>query len=176
MIRYTSERQLSLEGFILTFVGKLSPKNCWVLLSRRIPWEEPAFAPSLFVVEIRRRIGSEVFDAFETAKLAEIEKSRKKKADANEKPTPPVVNSGSRADDQQNIDNSPCCSTTEAASIEPGNSPITQSVFQVSLFKLLCLGIQNTSKKWTMPIKNWSVIISQLAIFFEGMLDKELKL
>ncbi len=39
--------------------------------------EEPAFAPSLFV-EIRRRMGSEVFDAFEKAILAEIEKSRKK--------------------------------------------------------------------------------------------------
>ena len=39
--------------------------------------EEPAFAPSLFV-EIRRRMGSEVFDVFEKAILAEIERSRKK--------------------------------------------------------------------------------------------------
>ena len=139
MIRYTSERQLSLEGFTLPFGGKLNPENRWVKLGRRIPWdelskgyykkmsadrgrpaknarlvigaviikhklnlsdeetvlqiqenpylqyfvglsryqEEPAFAPSLFV-EIRRRMGSEVFDAFEKAILAEIEKSRKK--------------------------------------------------------------------------------------------------
>ena len=47
---------------------------------------------------------------------------------------------------------------------------------QDSLLKLLYLGIQNASKKWTMPIHNWSLTISQLAIFFEGRLDKELKL
>jgi len=47
---------------------------------------------------------------------------------------------------------------------------------QDSLLKLLYLGIQNASRKWTMPIQNWSLTISQLAIFFEGRLDKELKL
>ena len=45
-----------------------------------------------------------------------------------------------------------------------------------ALLKLLYMGIQNASKKWTMPIQNWSLTISQLAIFFEGRLDKELKL
>jgi len=47
---------------------------------------------------------------------------------------------------------------------------------QDSLLKLLYMGIQNASKKWTMPLQNWSLTISQLAIFFEGRLDKELKL
>ncbi len=47
---------------------------------------------------------------------------------------------------------------------------------QDSLLKLLYLGIQNATKKWTMPIQNWSLTISQLAIFFEGRLDEELKL
>lgn len=47
---------------------------------------------------------------------------------------------------------------------------------QDSLLKLLYMGIQNASKKWTMPVHNWSLTISQLAIFFEGRLDKELKL
>lgn len=47
---------------------------------------------------------------------------------------------------------------------------------QDSLFKLLYLGINNASKKWTMPIQNWSLTISQLAIFFEGRLDNELRL
>jgi transposase-like protein len=47
---------------------------------------------------------------------------------------------------------------------------------QDSLLKLLYMGIQNASKKWTMPIQNWSLSISQLAIFFEGRLDKELKI
>ena len=45
-----------------------------------------------------------------------------------------------------------------------------------SLLKLLCLGIQNASKKWTMPIQNWSLTLSQLAIFFEGRLDGALDL
>lgn len=45
-----------------------------------------------------------------------------------------------------------------------------------SLLKLLYMGIQNASKKWTMPVQNWSLSISQLAIFFEGRLDKELKI
>ena len=47
---------------------------------------------------------------------------------------------------------------------------------QDSLLKLLYVGIQNASKKWTMPIQNWSLTLSQLAIFFEGRLDKDLKL
>jgi putative transposase len=47
---------------------------------------------------------------------------------------------------------------------------------QNSLLKLLYLGIQNASKKWTMPVRNWALTISQLAIFFEGRLDKELKI
>jgi transposase-like protein len=45
-----------------------------------------------------------------------------------------------------------------------------------SLLKLLYLGIQNASKKWTMPIQNWNLTLSQLAIFFEGRLDDALKL
>jgi len=47
---------------------------------------------------------------------------------------------------------------------------------QDSLLKLLYMGIQNASKKWTMPIQNGSLTISQLATFFEGRLDKELNL
>ena len=45
-----------------------------------------------------------------------------------------------------------------------------------SLLKLLYMGIQNAQKKWTMPIRNWSLTISQLAIFFEGRLDDALDL
>ena len=45
-----------------------------------------------------------------------------------------------------------------------------------SLLKLLYMGIQNAQQKWTMPIHNWSLTISQLAIFFEGRLEKALKL
>jgi len=40
-----------------------------------------------------------------------------------------------------------------------------------SLLKLLYLGVQNASKKWTMPIQNWNITLSQLAIFFEGRFD-----
>jgi len=45
-----------------------------------------------------------------------------------------------------------------------------------SLLKLLYLGIQNASKKWTMPIHDWNLTLSQLAIFFEGRLDRALDL
>jgi len=43
-----------------------------------------------------------------------------------------------------------------------------------SLLKLLYVGIQNASKKWTMPIQNWNLTLSQLAIYFEGRLDEVL--
>ncbi len=41
-----------------------------------------------------------------------------------------------------------------------------------SLLKLLYMGIQNAQKKWSMPIWNWSLTLSQLDIFFEGRLHK----
>jgi transposase-like protein len=40
-----------------------------------------------------------------------------------------------------------------------------------SLLKLLYAGVLNASKKWTMPIQNWNMALSQLAIHFEGRLD-----
>jgi len=43
-----------------------------------------------------------------------------------------------------------------------------------SLLKLLYSGILNATEKWTMPIHNWSQALSQLAIYFEGRLDKAL--
>lgn len=45
-----------------------------------------------------------------------------------------------------------------------------------SLLKLLYMGINNASKKWTMPIQNWNLTVSQLSIFFEGRLDAALDL
>jgi len=45
-----------------------------------------------------------------------------------------------------------------------------------SLLKLLYAGIQNASKKWTIPIQNWSLTLSQLAIYFEGRLDNVLEI
>ena len=45
-----------------------------------------------------------------------------------------------------------------------------------SLLKLLYMGIQNAQVKWTMPIRNWSLTISQLAIHFDGRLDDALNL
>jgi transposase-like protein len=45
-----------------------------------------------------------------------------------------------------------------------------------SLLKLLYMGIKNAQKKWTMPVQNWNLTLSQLAIFFEGRLDNELKI
>lgn len=37
-----------------------------------------------------------------------------------------------------------------------------------SLLKLLYIGIQQASEKWTMPLKNWGQTITQLSIYFEG--------
>ncbi len=45
-----------------------------------------------------------------------------------------------------------------------------------SLLKLLYAGILNASKKWTMPIQNWSQAVSQLDIYFEGRLDSVLEI
>ena len=38
------------------------------------------------------------------------------------------------------------------------------------------MGILNSSKKWSMPIWNWSLTLSQLVIFFEGRLDEALNI
>ena len=40
-----------------------------------------------------------------------------------------------------------------------------------SLLKLLYLGIQNASRKWTTSVRDWSLTISQLGMYFEGRLD-----
>ena len=45
-----------------------------------------------------------------------------------------------------------------------------------SPMKLLHLGVQDASRKWTMPLQNWNLTLSQLAIFFEGRLDDALDL
>ncbi len=45
-----------------------------------------------------------------------------------------------------------------------------------SLLKLLYAGIQNAEKKWTMPIRNWSLTISQLNIHFKDRLKDALML
>lgn len=43
-----------------------------------------------------------------------------------------------------------------------------------SLLKLLYAGILRASEKWTMPVQNWNLALSQLAIHFEGRLDNVL--
>ena len=45
-----------------------------------------------------------------------------------------------------------------------------------SLLKLLYAGIKNAQRKWTMPIQNWSLTISQLNIFFKERLKDALGL
>jgi putative transposase len=37
-----------------------------------------------------------------------------------------------------------------------------------AVFKLMYLGLRNISKRWTMPIRDWSGAMNQLAILFEG--------
>jgi transposase-like protein len=38
------------------------------------------------------------------------------------------------------------------------------------------MGIQNAQKKWSKPIHNWNLALSQLAIHYEGRLDSYLEL
>ena len=44
-----------------------------------------------------------------------------------------------------------------------------------SLLKLLYMGIQNAEKKWTMPIRNWSLTISQLNIHFTPIIPYQIR-
>lgn len=54
----------------------------------------------------------------------------------------------------------------------------TKSVFSsdMALTKIWYLAMQNISKKWVMPIHNWGLTLSQLAIIFEGRIELDLKL
>lgn len=145
MIRYTSSKQLSLEGFVLPFGGELNPKNRWVKWSQVIPWDDLAvcyyktmdpekgrpgkdarlvigaliikhkltlsdeetvmqiqenpylqyfvgfsrykdeapFAPSLFV-DIRKRMGADVFAGFEQVILERIGSTRRTGVETHE--------------------------------------------------------------------------------------------
>jgi putative transposase len=49
----------------------------------------------------------------------------------------------------------------------------TKTVFPTdeSLKKSIFLSIQEISKKWTMPVKDWAIIMGQLCIFFEERLQ-----
>lgn len=40
-----------------------------------------------------------------------------------------------------------------------------------ALLKLVYLAYRNARKKWTQPLQNWSLTVSQLAIHFEGRLS-----
>jgi transposase-like protein len=54
----------------------------------------------------------------------------------------------------------------------------TKSVFSsdMALTKIWYLAMQNISKKWSMPMHNWGLTISQLAIIFEGRVELDLML
>ena len=66
--------------------------------------------------------------------------------------------------------------TTNA--IESLNSVIRKAIKKRKLFptddsakKVIYLATQAASKKWTMPLQNWNLTLSQLSIYFEGRLD-----
>ena len=44
----------------------------------------------------------------------------------------------------------------------------------MALLKLIYLATCNIEKKWTQPLQNWSITISQLSIIFEGRIDLNL--
>ncbi|MDX5694010.1 transposase [Brenneria sp. L4-2C] len=45
-----------------------------------------------------------------------------------------------------------------------------------SLLKRLYLGLMNAQAKWTMPLRNWNLTLSQLAIYFDRRLNNVIKL
>lgn len=40
-----------------------------------------------------------------------------------------------------------------------------------ALFKLIYCAIQKIAEKWTAPLQNWALTISQLDVYFEGRLQ-----
>jgi len=66
--------------------------------------------------------------------------------------------------------------TNPIESLNRGLKKVTKnrSVFpnEDSLFKLLYLAIGDISKKWTMRIRDWAMIFSQLNVYFEERLKK----
>ncbi len=70
-----------------------------------------------------------------------------------------------------------CSGSTVCRRSKPGAFwAVAYRQFMPALLKLLYMGIQNASKKWTMPLQNWNLALSQLAIFFKGRLDDALEL
>jgi transposase-like protein len=49
----------------------------------------------------------------------------------------------------------------------------TKAVFpdEESVFKLMYLALNNISKRWTQPIKDWKAALSHFAILFPGRLN-----
>ena len=45
---------------------------------------------------------------------------------------------------------------------------------EMALSKMIYCGVQAASKKWSMPIHDWALTISQLDIMFEGRLQLNL--
>jgi putative transposase len=44
------------------------------------------------------------------------------------------------------------------------------------LLKLLYTGMLQASERWTLPIQNWNLTLSQLSIHFPGRLDDHIDL
>ncbi len=45
-----------------------------------------------------------------------------------------------------------------------------------SLLKLLYAGILKASERWTHPVQNWNLTLSQMAIYFPGRLEHQISL
>lgn len=60
--------------------------------------------------------------------------------------------------------------TTESLNMTLRKVTKNRSLFpnDETVSKLMYLALRNISKRWTMPIKNWSGALNQFAILFEG--------
>jgi hypothetical protein len=90
MIRYTSEKQLSIEEFKTPFHAKLLESNRWVQLSKEFT-PHPVFDPTLFV-DIRKRVGHKMFDTLNADLIKSVSEkkdkrhNKKKKKDDSDEP------------------------------------------------------------------------------------------
>lgn len=66
--------------------------------------------------------------------------------------------------------------TSDVSSIQPIHRQFRKLTKTKGAFPNENSLLKNAQKKWTMPMRNWSLTVSQLSIFFEGRLDNYLEM
>jgi hypothetical protein len=61
-----------------------------------------------------------------------------------------------------------CTKSREGCPLQKVTKNRAQFPNDEAVFKLMYLALRNISRRWTMPIKNWSAALNQFAILFDG--------